>query len=402
MMAAKRNEGDIVMLTMFKARKSEEPVFRFSNHPAFFSILLPAAALWLAVIKAYLFSNLSVLAELRPPSTPESASSDNWFLVMVGHPWQALLIGCLVGALMTLKWNRYQWKHAEEIAKLRITPRGLRSVSSFDRRFGAVFLAFLVTGGALAVLCYALRISFAVAPYGLLIAQCLSYRVNAHIYKLTKNYYEAALDTAGSPKGPIRPSHAWKAGFAVFFALFFGSLIVFSFRVIRMAPMMNELDLESQSIAGFELPPAQAVELEDRLVRNQEDIMARARLVGYYGARLAHSRTAETAVHLRSHLLWLIEHHPESFVGIPTEFSPKHNEGDTAPLLEAERLWRKQIELHPKNTAVLSHASDFFYYAKDDLPEAIELMQRCLTLEPRNERWITKMGHLRTTEGRKK
>ena len=346
-------------------------------------------------MRALLYSNLSVLGEWHPSEESDGGLSQNLTAVLWGHPWEAILAGCLVGAIMTLILNRYEWKHAEEIAK---TQPGFRAAFSTNRYFIFRLVIVVSAFGTLAALCYALGLSAGVAGYALLFPLFLGYRVNNHIYTLRKKHYAAALEAAGGPAGPIGPSRAQKAWHAVLLIASFAFLLPISVYAVRAAQQMAELDLLLQPAHGSELTSDQATDLEKRLSQDPEDLRARAQLVGYYGTLRAKGDSSEAATRLRYHLLWWIERHPESYVGIAGDFSPKRNGGDTAPLLEAERLWRKQIDLHPKNAKVLSNAAAFFYSSKDDLPQAIELMKRCTVLEPRKEEWTTELQHLQAVK----
>src|SRR3954447_22041962 len=63
---------------------------------------------------------------------------------------------------------------------------------------------------------------------------------------------------------------------------------------------------------GANLSMAAAQELEAQLEKNPEDLSARAKLLGYYWYEWMKPGEAVAKASRRRHILWLIEHHPES------------------------------------------------------------------------------------------
>src|SRR5437667_2113322 len=63
---------------------------------------------------------------------------------------------------------------------------------------------------------------------------------------------------------------------------------------------------------GSSLSAAAAQELEAQLEKNPEDLAARAKLLGYYWYQWMRPGEVVAKAARRRHILWLIEHHPES------------------------------------------------------------------------------------------
>src|SRR5882724_2512591 len=74
------------------------------------------------------------------------------------------------------------------------------------------------------------------------------------------------------------------------------------------------LSPEQLAQQGAKLSRAAAQELETQIEKNPEDLTARAKLLGYYWYQWMQPGEAATKAARRRHVLWLIEHHPESAV----------------------------------------------------------------------------------------
>src|SRR5437879_5167461 len=63
---------------------------------------------------------------------------------------------------------------------------------------------------------------------------------------------------------------------------------------------------------GANLSRGAALELEAQLEKHPEDLNARAKLLGYYWYQWMQPGEAAAKAARRRHILWLIEHHPDS------------------------------------------------------------------------------------------
>ncbi|PYR33526.1 MAG: hypothetical protein DMF90_20445, partial [Acidobacteria bacterium] len=98
---------------------------------------------------------------------------------------------------------------------------------------------------------------------------------------------------------------------------------------------------------GQRLSAEQVKALEGRLETTPDDLPARARLLGYYFAtaiKIAGPEATRTA--RRRHILWVIEHHPESDLTTLSEFTidrAGHALADADGYGQARTLWLDQI-----------------------------------------------------------
>jgi hypothetical protein len=135
------------------------------------------------------------------------------------------------------------------------------------------------------------------------------------------------------------------------------------------APGDSYVDLLSQ---GNKLTAAEAQALEECLRTNPEDLAARGKLIAHYFVNLG-------GVAWSRHVLWLIEHHPESpvagfnFASISAPPNPLNDEADYA---RAKDLWLEQTERHPKDPRVWANALRFFSQAGSDGATRERLLKR--------------------------
>jgi TonB family protein len=118
--------------------------------------------------------------------------------------------------------------------------------------------------------------------------------------------------------------------------------------------------------------------MEARVAANPEDLDARARLlVGYLTAEQLDSSA------FAKHMLWLVEHHPESgvFDTYGAQFSrTRAVVRDASINADIDKLWRKQAAAHPASPVVLRHAAKYLFDA--DPTAALELMKSARLIAP--------------------
>lgn len=147
---------------------------------------------------------------------------------------------------------------------------------------------------------------------------------------------------------------------------------------------------------GPRLTPQEVENLEAHLKTFPEDLTARARLIGYYFRNAVHSRRLE-------HVLWLIEHHPESSLLTeasllrtpPTAISRGNASlNDPADYERAQALWHQQTVRYGQDARVLGNAAQFFEFT--DPATAEDLLKRARLLEPGNAFWAERLAILYT------
>ena len=147
-------------------------------------------------------------------------------------------------------------------------------------------------------------------------------------------------------------------------------------------------DLREEQLKGSDLTAVEAVALEQQLAENPQNLVARARLVGYYDAQ---PRSASKE-HSR-HVLWFIRNIPESEVLQGARIAPFFDpEGYAA----GKQAWIRLMDDEPDNVSLLRNASRFFTVSDDDL--AAEVLARAERLEPSNPYWAQQLGRNRWRE----
>jgi len=139
---------------------------------------------------------------------------------------------------------------------------------------------------------------------------------------------------------------------------------------------------------GWKLNAARAAELEAELSRNPENLTIRIHLLSYYTQWMI-SPDARTR-----HLLWLIEHHPDSDVfqlrSVATSILPDYSGLNSPDIERARALWLQQAERYATNSRVLGNAAGSL--AEVAGPAALELIRRAHRVDPDNPRWTDWLG----------
>src|SRR5260370_17919444 len=107
---------------------------------------------------------------------------------------------------------------------------------------------------------------------------------------------------------------------------------------------------------GANLSRSAAQELEAQLEKNPEDLTARAKLLGYYWYQWMQPGEAATKAARHRHILWLIEHHPDSPVtGLEEAAIAETGNAllDPEGYQQARRLGLSLMEAKKDNPAVL-------------------------------------------------
>ena len=153
-------------------------------------------------------------------------------------------------------------------------------------------------------------------------------------------------------------------------------------------------DLRRHLRAGGEITPQKAESLEAELVENPEDLVARAQLVGYYFRQFRGDAARDRH---GQHVLWMIKNAPEAnALSVP--------EGTINQILspngyvEGKDAWSWHLENNPNNLEILNHAANFFRLSDKQL--AIQLLERCQSLDPGDPDWARQLGHAHRLDSR--
>jgi hypothetical protein len=137
------------------------------------------------------------------------------------------------------------------------------------------------------------------------------------------------------------------------------------------------------------LSPSEVDHLESRARAGTADFGDRTRLVVHHIYRARRHAGAELSA--ERHALWMVEHCPTT---VPTPIVNVYMARHRA----VADAWRKQVERHPQNPAVLVTASEYFLWA--DRPTAHALLDRAEAAAPRNAVIFLKHSRLYRLEDR--
>ncbi len=148
---------------------------------------------------------------------------------------------------------------------------------------------------------------------------------------------------------------------------------------------------------GSSLSQTDAEGLETLLGKNPEDIAARVKLLGFYSRGAAmrlfgHDATIEAR---RRHILWLIQHHPESEAADLSETTidrSGHSLADAAGYDQASALWMEEASRHQDSAAVLTHAAKFFQLSNKE--RAISLLRQAQHAAPSDPEVAARIGYV--------
>lgn len=148
--------------------------------------------------------------------------------------------------------------------------------------------------------------------------------------------------------------------------------------------------------SGSDLASHEVSALEDQLELDPRDVPARARLLGYY-SDLARYYDQSAQQRRREHILWLIEHAPESEILGAGELVVDPCESPEG-YVDGKRTWLRHIERDPGNLKLLAHAASFLWPQDRDL--ARELLQRAQSQDNSNLEWASKLGGMYLVDAR--
>ncbi|GEM_PF-760300 len=146
----------------------------------------------------------------------------------------------------------------------------------------------------------------------------------------------------------------------------------------------------SQYLKGRQLAPGDVATIERYLAANPNDINARAQLIMYYYA-------AGVREPRLSHILWLIQNHPDSSAALFTSrgITPQDSAyNSAADYQRALGLWRQAGQ--SDNPAAIRNAAEFLE-GNEPFDQAGQLLQRGKSLQPASPSWDQALGKLYAT-----
>lgn len=146
-------------------------------------------------------------------------------------------------------------------------------------------------------------------------------------------------------------------------------------------------------VRGFDVSTEEVLKLEERLQRNECDVIARLTMIRYFG--LTAHQSAEAAQRYTEHLIWLIDQFPASAIHRYL-FAPIR---DKRLQLKLKKHWLHQVQLNPKVAAILDHAAHSCRHASHDDKTAELLWKRALRLLPQNEDFLRELSFVYQMRG---
>jgi hypothetical protein len=144
-------------------------------------------------------------------------------------------------------------------------------------------------------------------------------------------------------------------------------------------------------LTGRDLTSSKVKVLEAGLQSSTDEYSDRLRLLGFFFQRSHLDKL--NAESFLTHLVWLIDNYPMKDIHQFLFFL-----SDCPQYHIAKKHWCTQVEMHPKNVAVLSNAAHFC--SQWDTKVSEELWQHACALEPNNGEWPVKLCQLHISKAK--
>src|SRR5215831_10087570 len=140
------------------------------------------------------------------------------------------------------------------------------------------------------------------------------------------------------------------------------------------------------------LPKAKVTQLEADVRDHPENIDSRLSLIGYYSWN---GKTALDRARLRTHVLWMVENHPEH--AATAEPALRDLPDDPDGNVEILKLWRANLGSRGDDFNVLKNAEKFFF--SKDPADAERILHKLYDKDPTNREWPNELCRLYTMFG---
>lgn len=162
-------------------------------------------------------------------------------------------------------------------------------------------------------------------------------------------------------------------------------LVLCLFLVCGSHTLGSRASVQGQAVAPRipeQISAKDAEALEKALDTNPSDLAAREQLIRYYFQEMIASRTPELEEKRVKHVLWLIEHHPESeLAGSPEAgIMPMGSSESMEGYQRGKQLWLRQVENHPDSQRILRNAAQFLLLSDGKISR--ELLEKAWALDP--------------------
>ncbi len=165
--------------------------------------------------------------------------------------------------------------------------------------------------------------------------------------------------------------------------------VVIAILFVMSCSIAEAQDVHRLAMGARSLSLDDVAELESTIEQSPEDTTARTKLLGYYFS--AQYKRPDAIKPLRKHVLWFIEHKPDSKV-LDTPYGQLDAIKDAEGYALAKGAWLGQIEKNPDSVAMLGNAAKFFTQHDRDL--AIDSLKKAHALDLKNPDWLEQLGHV--------
>jgi hypothetical protein len=180
--------------------------------------------------------------------------------------------------------------------------------------------------------------------------------------------------------------------------------LIFLFVVCASQALESRAWAQAQEVAPKmprQVTAKDAKALEEGLSKNPDNLTAREELIKYYFEETLTSKMPELEEKREQHVLWLIEHHPESeLAGSPeAEITPvgfsgsiEASMGSIEGYQRGKQLWLQQVDQHPDNQRILHNAAQFLSLYAGKI--ARELLEKAWVLDPSDAQTSSALAQL--------
>lgn len=151
------------------------------------------------------------------------------------------------------------------------------------------------------------------------------------------------------------------------------------------SPIESKLDYV---VPDRQLSASDAAKLASTLSDDDGNVKARVDLLWHYRNQFADPAASASA---NSHLLWLVQYHPDAKVlGTPIAEVPTLPGDPTVGVFS--NLWNKQATAHNQNARVQGNAGQF--YKSIDADRSLRFLEHALALDGNEPAWLESLGDL--------
>ncbi|MFA7231930.1 MAG: M56 family metallopeptidase, partial [Victivallaceae bacterium] len=161
-----------------------------------------------------------------------------------------------------------------------------------------------------------------------------------------------------------------------------------SLKSVKANSLHDKKEASRLSMIGYGLSAKQVAELEQKLLKNPDDVNTITILLGYWNHIY---RGDEMARQKRDkYILWMIEHHPDAMLF--DTYNVMLDRKSKTTINAAKKLWIEQTGKYPNNAQVFWNAGMSLYSI--DKPLVEQFFIKGQSLDPENPKWAQRLGNI--------